>query len=114
MRTLAIIMGLFLLLVSLSSLRGDDRKADAERLPPAAEGKMGFVKDIQPILEMSCLRCHFSPQPAKVNFRAAKGGLSLSTRERALRGGSNIGVVIVPGKSAESPLIHLVSGFDDK
>ena len=49
-----------------------------------------------------------------MNRARNQGGLSLSSREEALKGGNNIGTVIVPGKSAESPLIHLVSGFPDK
>src|SRR4051794_28534816 len=97
---------------SLISLRGDDRKLTPVELPLAASEKMDFAKDIKPILERSRLRCHFSPQPANMNRTAANGGFSLSTREKALRGGDS-GVAIVPGKSAESRLILLASGFAD-
>ena len=74
--------------------------ADLSKLPPAATAPVDFGRDIQPILEVSCLRCHGAVKP--------KGGLRLDTREAALRSGAN-GPVILPGRSAESRLIHLVA-----
>jgi hypothetical protein len=115
MRSSAVVAGSALALICASVLRGDDRMGIADALPPAAAGPVDFAKDIKPILERSCLRCHSTPeQPVKSNKARNGGGLSLSTREEALRGGSNIGTVITPGRSARSPLIHLVSGLPDK
>ena len=54
-----------------------------------------FVKEIKPILEQTCLRCHSGPK--------AKEGLSLDTLENMLTG-SNNGKILVPGKAAESKL----------
>ncbi|HJZ59124.1 MAG TPA: DUF1553 domain-containing protein [Gemmataceae bacterium] len=77
--------------------------ADPPKLPPSAPGKVNFDTDIKPILTAHCIKCH---GPEK-----QKGGLRLDTRKDALEGG-NSGAVIVPGKSAESRLIHLTAGVD--
>ncbi|HWE37706.1 MAG TPA: PSD1 and planctomycete cytochrome C domain-containing protein [Isosphaeraceae bacterium] len=61
-----------------------------------------FVRDVRPILETHCHRCH---GPAK-----QKSGLRLDARAGALKGGDAFGPSIVSGKAAESPLIQLVSG----
>ena len=109
MKAVAVGVSLAFTLVSLSLLRGDDRKAGPDKLPPPAAGTMNFAKDIKPILERSCIRCHSDPKIPR-NQAPNKGGLNLESREAALQGGAT-GVVIIPGKSATSPLIHLVSGF---
>lgn len=51
------------------------------------------------VLRDECIGCH---KPGK-----AKGGLLLINREKMLAGGEN-GVVVVPGKAAESPLHQLL------
>ena len=73
---------------------------DPALLPAAATRPVDFGRDIQPLLEASCLRCH-GPQTAKSQLR-------LDTRERALKGGEN-GPDIVPGQSAKSQLIHFTA-----
>jgi mono/diheme cytochrome c family protein len=75
---------------------------DESKLPPPAAVKIDFARDIKPIFEQSCLRCH-GPEKPKSRFR-------LDNREDALKGGEN-GVAIVPGQSAKSPLIHFVAGM---
>ena len=45
-------------------------------LPPAATRPVDFVRDVQPILEASCTRCHARGK--------AKGGFSLETRAALL------------------------------
>ena len=77
--------------------------ADLSKLPPPSLTAIDFVKDIQPILESSCLRCHGAVKP--------KGGFRLDTRDAALRGGTS-GSAILPGRSAESRLIHAVARLD--
>lgn len=69
-------------------------------LPPAAGALIDFTRDVQPILEEKCLQCHGPERP--------KGRFRLDTRELALKGGSE-GVAIIPGNSADSPLIHFVA-----
>jgi hypothetical protein len=73
---------------------------DVSKLPAPATRTVDFGKDIQPIFEKSCLKCH--------NPEQAKGKLLLDTREHALKGGED-GVVIFSGESAKSPLIHFTA-----
>ena len=75
-------------------------EVDRAKLPPPAQMQIDFVRDIQPIFEKSCLRCH-GPEKPKSHFR-------LDSREAALKGGDN-GIDIFPGDSAKSPLVHFVA-----
>ncbi len=78
--------------------------ADAIRqLPPAAGRVVDFEKDVQPILEASCIKCHGRGK--------AKGGWKLDNREAVLAE-SDSGRTLIPGRSAESRMIHLVAGTD--
>lgn len=71
-------------------------------VPPGAEGvKINFDRDIRPILETSCLRCHGGEKP-KSHFR-------LDNRVSALKGGDNNTNDIVPGDSSRSLLIKYVT-----
>ena len=63
-----------------------------------AEGP-DFVKEIAPILEASCVKCHCE---AKV-----KGKLRMDTKEMAMKGGKNT-KLIVAGKPDESALIKVL------
>src|SRR6266511_3131694 len=72
-------------------------------LPPPANHRVDFTKEIKPILEASCIKCHGRGK--------AKGGLSIENRDALLQGGDS-GTAVVPGKSAASFLIELVSGLD--
>ncbi|HVV02357.1 MAG TPA: c-type cytochrome domain-containing protein, partial [Verrucomicrobiae bacterium] len=78
------------------------QKVDVAKLPPPAKGTVDFEKDIKPIFEASCFRCH-GPERPKSHFR-------LDNRISALQGGDN-GVDIFPGNSAKSPLVHYVAGL---
>ncbi len=75
----------------------------AAQLPPPAGHSIDFAKEIKPIIEKSCINCH--------GHGRDKGGFRFDTRETALKGGDD-GVVIVPGKSADSSLIALVAAVD--
>lgn len=71
------------------------------------EDKVDFARDIQPILQKSCVECH---GPEK-----AKGKLRLDSKEAAFKPGKD-GVVIVTGKADTSDLyrrITLPAGNDD-
>lgn len=74
-----------------------------DQLPPAAAHQIDFTKEVRPILEASCVKCHGRGK--------SKGDFALDSRETTLRGGES-GPVVVPGKSGESYLIELVSGVD--
>ena len=54
-----------------------------------------FKKEVRPILEASCLKCHGAEKP--------KGDLSLVTRSSAIKGGKN-GTSLTPGDPSKSPL----------
>jgi len=66
----------------------------------AEDKKIDFVKEIQPILEKSCIQCH---GPEK-----QKGGLRLDTREAALKGGKNNPAFVV-GDAAKSDMHHRIT-----
>lgn len=66
-----------------------------------------FKKQVRPILEVYCLKCHGDEKP--------KGKLSLTTRAGAIQGGED-GASIVPGDPAKSSLYTLTilpAGHDD-
>jgi cytochrome c5 len=77
---------------------------DPAKLPPAAK-KTGvtFDKDIKPLFEASCTKCHGAEKQ--------KGKLRLDTLAAVMRGGES-GKVIEAGHSAKSVLVHAVSGLD--
>src|SRR5206468_1098758 len=75
----------------------------AKTLPPAADHKIDFAKEIKPIFESSCIKCHGRGR--------TKGDFSIESRQTLLKGGEN-GPAVAPGQSAESLLIELVAGFD--
>ncbi len=79
-------------------------EADVSKLPPAASGTVDYGRDILPIFEKACFRCHGPERP--------KSGFRLDERGAALKGGEN-GVAIIPGKSAESPMIHYVAFLEE-
>jgi mono/diheme cytochrome c family protein len=73
---------------------------DESKLPAAAPDKIEFARDIKPIFEKSCLRCHGPEKP--------KSGFRLDNRVAALKGGDD-GVDILLGNSAKSPLVNYVA-----
>ena len=67
----------------------------------AAAWSADFARDIEPILEASCIKCH-GPQQAMA-------GLRLDSEAAVLKGGSH-GSAIVPGKSSDSLLVQRILG----
>jgi hypothetical protein len=79
-------------------------EVDLSKLPPAAKQKgVTYAKEIRPILEASCFRCHGEKEP--------KAALRLDTLDGVLKG-SKDGKVILPGKSDKSLLVIAVSQLD--
>jgi hypothetical protein len=87
----------------LSAVFAIAARVTAGELPPAAERKIDFVKDVQPIFRAACYECH-----AEGN---EEGGLNLGIKSRAMAGGDQ-GRAWVAGQSAKSRLIHLVAGVE--
>ena len=90
--------GALVFLASAVCLRMAGAEIGERELPPPAEAKVDFDRDIKPIFEKTCWRCH-GPEKPKSRFR-------LDNRESALKGGNNNADDIVPGNSRESKLIH--------
>ena len=94
-----------LLLVSLATACSVmASEPDLSKLPaPSAQKGVTYAKDIKPILQASCLRCH--------GERQQKAGLRLDSLEAVLKG-SEDGKVVNPGQSAKSKLVVAVSQLD--
>jgi mono/diheme cytochrome c family protein len=83
-----------------ATARSATQPIDESKLPPPATNKIDFARDIKPIFDASCIRCHGPAKP--------KSGFRLDNRAAALKGGDD-GVDIVLGNSAKSPLIHFTA-----
>jgi len=73
------------------------------KLPPPATHTVDFEKEIKPLFEAACIKCHAKGKD--------KGGFSLETREAFLKGGDT-GPAAELGKSGESNVVELVAGLD--
>jgi len=101
----------FILLVAAlaCSARADEKwdisKVDVSKLPAAADKKaLTYAKDIRPLFEASCMRCHGENRP--------KASLRLDSLESVLKGGKD-GKVVVPGQSAKSLLVIAAAQIND-
>ena len=94
-----------LLVLTSFAVGAADAKIDVSKLPPASDQKgVTYAKDIKPIFEKSCFKCHGSEKQ--------KGKLRLDSLEATLKGGED-GKVVEPGTSAKSTLVHAVSRLDE-
>lgn len=99
MRTLSALV--FASLLALPAIAAEGEKIDVSKLPPpAAKTGVTYAKDIKPILDQSCARCHGAEKP--------KAKLRLDSLEGALKGGES-GKAIKPGNSADSVLVHSIA-----
>jgi mono/diheme cytochrome c family protein len=73
---------------------------DASKLPPAAKQTVSYDKDIKPLFEKSCVKCHSGEKP--------KGKYSMETLEKTVKGGKG-DAPVVAGNSAKSPLVHYIA-----
>jgi mono/diheme cytochrome c family protein len=76
---------------------------DEPELPAAVERVVEFRREIAPLLEARCAKCHTGAKP--------EGGLSLATRKALLAGGAS-GAAVAAGLSDRSRLVQLVAGFE--
>jgi len=89
--------------VALAGLLSARADVDVSKLPPAAAKKdVTFAKDIKPLFEKACYKCHGEEkQKAKLRVDSVE----------AIKKGSENGEIIVVGKSDKSSLIHTVAGL---
>src|SRR5262249_52317199 len=70
--------------------------------PPS--GKVDFTKDVAPILQEHCIRCHGTE-------KKPKGKLNLATKAAAMKGGES-GACIVPGQCDKSTFYTMLIETD--
>jgi mono/diheme cytochrome c family protein len=75
-------------------------EAPAAASAPAAAGGVSYSKDVMPIFQQSCIKCHGGSE-------GTKGDLSLNTYDDMMKGGQD-GPVIVPGDAAGSLLVKQI------
>jgi hypothetical protein len=93
-------LALFLGITAVAAVaaRAELELGDASKLPPAAPtAGVTYDKDIKPLFDKSCVKCHGGEKPkAKYNMETLAG---------ILKAGSD-GTAVVPGNSAKSALVH--------
>ena len=65
-----------------------------------SQASVEFSRDIQPVLERSCVACHSGQRP--------KGGFALRDRASLLKGGNRGQPVVVPGQPEAGELLRVV------
>lgn len=104
----------FVLVPALHAPGGPAGDIDLDRLPPAATGEVSFAKDILPLFERSCLRCH-GPERPQSRYRldqradALASGNLLADWNESLPAGTPPLQNIIPGDSRGSPLVHYIA-----
>jgi len=91
--------------LTLTAAEAKRAPLDLSKLPPVATGPVDFARDIQPLFAAKCYSCHGAEKQ--------KGGLRLDIKVAALEGGDN-GKVFIPGKSADSKLVHALAGIGEQ
>lgn len=82
------------------------KETELSKLPPPSDQKhVTFAKQIKPIFQASCVKCHSGDK--------AKGKLELDSLKNVLAG-SEDGDVVEPGDSAHSVLVQNVAHLGDK
>lgn len=75
---------------------------DVSKLPPpAAKTGVTYDKDIKPLFEASCLKCHSGDKP--------KAKYSMESLDALIKGGSSKEASVVAGKSDKSPLVWYIA-----
>jgi hypothetical protein len=92
--------GALVCLFSMSSPLSSPARADA----PA---KVDFKKDIQPIFQQSCAKCHHV-DPDHPEHKP-KSGFRVDDKAAFFKGGES-GKDVIPGKAQDSTLYHLLQG----
>src|SRR5438067_13912540 len=88
--------------VSLLALSSSIYAEEAKK--PGPNDTVSYYKDIRPLFQAHCQACH---QPAK-----ASGGYVLTDFSKLIDSGDSGEQAVVPGKPAESELIHQITPKD--
>ena len=72
-------------------------------LPEPFEGEVNFARDIAPLLQSRCVKCHGQGK--------RKGGFNLDNRDNLLQAADS-GPAVQPGNSTASYLVELIAGVD--
>jgi hypothetical protein len=80
-------------------------------LSPTAASAVDFEKEILPIFDAKCMKCHETEHEDETGkLKKPKGGLVMDTAEGLKKGGKEHGEKnIVPGKAAESRIYEVVA-----
>jgi len=104
--TLKVCIAATLTISMLGAVAADKKPVDVSKLPPPSDAKdLTYDKDIKPIFEKSCFKCHGSEKQ--------KAKLRVDSLQAALKGSEN-GKVVEPGNSAKSVLVHNISRIGDE
>jgi cob(I)alamin adenosyltransferase len=87
--------------LATSKLAAPSGEKFVQASPSRASARVDFARDIQPILERSCVSCHSGER--------AKGGFVMDSRESLLKGGNRGEAAVVVNHSEQSPLLQFVS-----
>jgi hypothetical protein len=97
---LAVAGGLTLFLSGTNA--ADNKKPDMSKVPPASKKEgVTFDKDIKPLLDKSCAKCHGGDKP--------KGKYRMDTLALVIKGGESGDPAVVAGHSDKSPMVLYTS-----
>ncbi len=71
---------------------------DAGKVPAGSSKRVSYSKDIKPVFEKSCNKCHTGDRP--------KAKYLMDTVANIIKGGSSDEAAIIPGNAKKSPLVH--------
>ena len=96
-----VVSGVAICLLTGTLLAKDEPKLDPAKLPPAStKTGLTYEKDIKPVFEKSCFKCHGSEKQ--------KGKLRLDSLAAVLKGGEE-GKILEAGNSAKSVVVYSVA-----
>jgi hypothetical protein len=88
--------------LSAAKAADKEKKVDMSKVPPASTKKgLTFEKDVKPLLEKSCVKCHSGDKP-KSKYR-------MDTLASVIKGGESGDPAVVPGHSDKSPMVLFTS-----
>ena len=70
--------------------------------------EVDYAKEIQPILDNSCVQCHKAPYEKAGRIRKPKAGLRMDTYDFVMKG-SEDGAIVKPGNPEESSMYKLTT-----